>query len=117
MTQLRKDEKQTPKMTEVQWRVQRKGIENHKGKISKEERNDLNAPVLKKVTKSTEKEHQTRTNISQDKIKKCDSETGHRKRPRTVTCFGTTAALGYHSNDLNMPPRSTMMGRRIYNSH
>lgn len=60
MTQLRKDEKQTPEMTEVQSRVQRKGLEYYKGRISQEERNDLNPPVLKKVdcwTESTEKEH------------------------------------------------------------
>lgn len=65
-TQLRKDEKQTPKMIEVQSRLQRKGMENYNGKISKEERNDLNAPFLEKVeysTKSTEKMHRTQTNI------------------------------------------------------
>lgn len=65
-TQLRKDEKQTPKMIEVQSRVQRKGMENYNGKISKEERNDLNAPFLEKVEysiKSTENEHRTQTNI------------------------------------------------------
>lgn len=49
-------------MKEVQSRVQRKGIKYYKEKLSKEERNDLNTPVLKKVgysTKSTEREHRT----------------------------------------------------------
>lgn len=50
-TQLRKDEKKTPKMTEEQLRVQRRGNENDRRKISKEERNYLNPRVLKKRMK------------------------------------------------------------------
>lgn len=117
-TQLRKDEKQTLKMTEVQSSVQRKGKQNYKGKICKEERNYLYAPVIKKVeywTKSTE--HRTSSigcKLISRNIKICDGKKGHRKRPRAVMWLPHN---GYHSNDLNRPPRSTVMGRRIYNSH
>lgn len=106
-------------MTEVQSRMQRKALGNYKGRQARK-KDGLNAPLLRKVkysTKSTEKEHRKQKNISQDNIKTCDDKTGRGKRLGAVMCFGITAALGYHRNDLNMPPCSALMGRRIYNSH